>query len=61
MLVLKERWTAPKQDRGATMVEYGLLVALIAVVLIFAVMFFSDSMNDALYEKAGNCMSAVSS
>ncbi len=61
MLVLKERWAAAKQDLGATMVEYGLLVALIAVVLIVAILFFSDSMNDALYNKAGNCMSAVSS
>lgn len=41
------------------MVEYGLLVALIAVVLIVAIVFFSGSMEDALYNKAGNCMSAA--
>ena len=43
------------------MVEYGLLVALIAVALIVAVAFFAGSMEDALYNKAGNCMSAAAS
>lgn len=41
------------------MVEYGLLVALIAVAVIVAVSFFATNMNDALYQKAGNCMSAA--
>lgn len=41
------------------MVEYGLLVALIAIALIGAILFFSGAMADGLYNKAGNCMNAV--
>jgi len=33
-------------DRGATAVEYGLLVGLIAVVLITAVTIMGDNLND---------------
>lgn len=50
---------ARDREEGATMVEYGLLVGLIAVVLIAAVVFFSTSMSDALYQKAGNCLSTI--
>ena len=35
-----------KSEKGATAVEYGLMVALIAVVIIVAVSFFGDSTND---------------
>lgn len=45
-----------ERDGGATMVEYGLLVALVAIALIFAVIFFSDGL-EAVFNKAGSCMS----
>lgn len=44
-------------ERGATMVEYGLLVALIAVVLIAAVAFFGSGVN-SVFKKAGSSMSS---
>ncbi len=34
-----------RRDRGATAVEYGLIVALIAVVIIVAVVFFGTSIS----------------
>ncbi|MFI5427316.1 Flp family type IVb pilin [Aeromicrobium sp. UC242_57] len=36
-----------KDDKGATAVEYGLLVALIAAVIIAAVLLLGDKINDA--------------
>ena len=39
-----------KTDRGASLVEYALLVALIAVVCIAAVTFLGDSISDNLSE-----------
>ena len=40
--------TSPKKDndRGATVVEYGLLVALIALVVIGAITIFGDQLSD---------------
>ena len=37
-------------DRGATAVEYGLLVALIAVVIIGAVIFLGNTLNTNFQE-----------
>lgn len=34
-----------REDRGATAVEYGLIVALIAVVIIVAVVFIGNQLN----------------
>lgn len=41
-------FTSPKQDddRGATVVEYGLLVALIALVVIGAITLFGQQLSD---------------
>jgi pilus assembly protein Flp/PilA len=36
-----------RSDRGATAVEYGLMVALIAAVIIAAVVFLGDTLNTA--------------
>jgi pilus assembly protein Flp/PilA len=36
-----------RSDRGATAVEYGLMVALIAAVIIAAVFFLGDTLNTA--------------
>ena len=43
-LAINERFEARK-DRGATAVEYGLLVGLIAVVIIVAVVALGDTLN----------------
>lgn len=57
-----KRWqhfvSNPGRDRGASMVEYGLLVSLIAIVLIAAVVFFSDGLY-LVFDKAGNSMSTA--
>ena len=39
-----------KTDRGASLVEYALLVALIAVVCIVAISFLASSASDTLSE-----------
>ncbi|MBB1036248.1 Flp family type IVb pilin [Dietzia sp. CQ4] len=41
-----------RKDRGATAVEYGLMVGLIAVVIIFAVIFLGDTLL-GVFETAG--------
>ncbi len=38
----------PRGDAGATMVEYGLMVALVAVVAFLAVTAFGISVNDLI-------------
>ncbi len=43
-VVTKERLTS--EDRGATAVEYGLLVGLIAVVIIAAVVLLGTKLSD---------------
>jgi pilus assembly protein Flp/PilA len=43
------------KENGATMVEYGLLVALIAIVLIVALIFLSGGIGST-FSKAGNCL-----
>ncbi|WP_159704014.1 Flp family type IVb pilin [Arthrobacter sp. 18067] len=42
---VKDRFT--KEERGATAVEYGIMVALIAVVIIAAVGILGGYLNDA--------------
>ncbi|HET9671467.1 MAG TPA: Flp family type IVb pilin [Actinomycetota bacterium] len=39
-------WSELKEERGATAVEYALMVALIAVVIIVAVTFLGQSASD---------------
>ena len=40
----------PRDERGATAVEYGLMVALIAIVIIAAVMLLGSNLNN-LFQK----------
>jgi len=48
-------WQARLQrERGASMVEYGLLVALIAVVAVLAVKFFGTSVSSNFSNSANN-------
>ena len=52
-------WTAfqsriVREEEGATAVEYGLMVALIAVVVIAAVAFIGTSLNDTFSEVGGS-------
>lgn len=45
------------QDRGASLVEYSLLLALIAVVVLVAVSFFGDELSKS-FDESGSSMSA---
>jgi pilus assembly protein Flp/PilA len=47
-----------RQDEGATMVEYALLVALIAVVVIAAVQLLGTNTSTALNNAAGNIVAS---
>jgi pilus assembly protein Flp/PilA len=42
-----------RDEKGATAVEYGLMVALIAVVIIVAVYFLGTTLSD-LFNQVGN-------
>ncbi len=53
MLARLHAAAAVRRDRGATMVEYGLMVALIAVVVIVAVGPLGTSIRD-LFDAAKN-------
>jgi len=48
-----------KDEEGATMVEYGLMLALIAIICIAAVMFVGNSAS-TLFETIGNTLSGAS-
>ena len=52
---LKER---TQEERGATAVEYALMVALIAVVIIAAVVFLGEELN-GLFETIGDELSGA--
>lgn len=45
---------AKMEDRGATAVEYGLLVALIAIVIIVAVTLLGNNLKDLFNETASS-------
>lgn len=59
-----QSWVASRkaeiEERGATAVEYGLMVGLIAVAIIGAVSFLSKSVKTT-FNRAGNEMNNVSS
>jgi pilus assembly protein Flp/PilA len=46
---------ARQSEKGASAVEYGLLVALIAAVIILAVVFLGDTLN-TIFEETGTCI-----
>jgi pilus assembly protein Flp/PilA len=50
LIKLSQRFADIRNDRGATAVEYGLMVALIAVVIIIAVTLLGTNLND-LFQK----------
>ena len=47
LLMVRETLVARRSDKGATAVEYGLLVALIAAVIITTVIALGTSINGA--------------
>jgi pilus assembly protein Flp/PilA len=47
-----------KDEKGATMVEYALLVALIAVVVIAAALFLGQQISDK-FSEVGNTLEAT--
>jgi pilus assembly protein Flp/PilA len=48
-----------KDEEGVTMVEYGLLAALIAVVCVVAIITIGNQLN-IVFEVIGNCLTAPS-
>jgi Flp pilus assembly pilin Flp len=53
---IPELWCRIRTERGATMVEYALLLALIAVALLGALHFFSDSRTN-VWARIGSSLS----
>jgi len=51
--IVKLRSRLQSQDRGATAVEYGLMVALIAVVIIVAVTLLGTNLSGLFNDVAG--------
>ena len=47
-----------KNDRGATAVEYGLIVALIAIVIILALVFLGGQLSN-IFNQAGSAVSSA--
>lgn len=47
-----------RKDKGATAVEYGLMVALIAVVIILAVTFLGESLSEKFDDVASKINAA---
>ena len=47
-----------REEKGATAVEYGLMVGLIAIAIIGAVMFLSDEL-EGLFNQIGNSLSTA--
>ncbi|MGK5111235.1 MULTISPECIES: Flp family type IVb pilin [unclassified Geodermatophilus] len=47
-----------REEKGATAVEYGLMVGLIAIAIIGAVMFLSDELS-GLFDQIGNELSTA--
>jgi pilus assembly protein Flp/PilA len=47
------QWRRPRDDRGATAVEYGLMVGLIAAVIIAAVTAFGIAVDGLFFIPAG--------
>ena len=50
LMLQKKAELTDSRDRGATAVEYGLIVALIAVVIILAVTFLGRNLSDTFNE-----------
>ena len=49
----RQRCSSTRDDRGATAVEYGLMVGLIAAVIIVGVTAFGVAVNDLFFIPAG--------
>ena len=64
LFVSIQSWVASRkaeiEERGATAVEYGLMVGLIAVAIIGAVSFLSKSVKTT-FNRSGNAMNSASS
>ena len=50
---LRHRCSFPRDDRGATAVEYGMMAGLIAAVIITGVTAFGIAVNDLFFIPAG--------
>lgn len=52
-------WRRRRSERGASLVEYALLIALIAVVLIGAVTFLGEAADDSLRGSSSSIVDAT--
>jgi len=55
LMLQKKREMVDSRDRGATAVEYGLIVALIAVVIIVAVVLLGNNLS-GIFNKAATAI-----
>ncbi len=55
LMLQKKREMVDSRDRGATAVEYGLIVALIAVVIIVAVVLLGNNVS-GIFNKAATAI-----
>lgn len=58
LVLQKKQELMESRDRGATAVEYGLIVALIAVVIIVAVVLLGNNLS-GIFNKAAASVSAT--
>jgi pilus assembly protein Flp/PilA len=61
LITTLQSWIATRSsdERGATAVEYGLMVALIAVAIIVAVTLLGDNLSDLFNSTAGEVAPAA--
>ena len=54
-IVLQQYLRARHDERGASAVEYGLLVALIAALIVASVLFLGNALN-GIFDDTGTCI-----
>ena len=59
-MLWKRVWRSAMDDTGATMVEYGLMLALVAVVCAIAVKTLGGNVNTA-FQAGGDCVASAGS
>ena len=55
LIVLQQYLRARHDERGASAVEYGLLVALIAAIIVASVLFLGNAL-DGIFDATGDCI-----
>jgi len=60
LIVLQQYLRARHDERGASAVEYGLLVALIAAIIVGSVLLLGNAL-DGIFDSTGDCVAAPNS